>query len=413
MSWPTTSTPLSKRDMSTILMIVDRTFPTEHAFLEEVYNGILPQWNYQPVWLFRNDKKVMRWYKTRWNGKPVYLVPNNALYGFALRPVLGALLFVILMYIVKKERVQIIQVRNWLLGCFFAALLKKIWRVTFVFQRSFPIYESALLRKDGRNPSLKDKIVFRLKKKLMRLFIDMTDVTFPISDEMRRTMIEEGYDSCKLVTVPLGYSRSVPSEDNVKALRDRLDLGHCKIVVYVGTLMFWRDPKFMVRVHQRVLGAIPSAVLLIVGGTTDEIAELSLFAETIGVFSQVRFAGYVPRNQVPDYISLADVCISPIPEIPLYNVSSPTKLFEYLGVGKPVVASRIVEQENVLRLSGGGLCTEFNESAFSEAIVKLLTSPLEANLMGTRGMEYVNRHHSYEKIASIINHTYQSIMSAG
>jgi glycosyltransferase involved in cell wall biosynthesis len=98
----------------------------------------------------------------------------------------------------------------------------------------------------------------------------------------------------------------------------------------------------------------------------------------------------------------ADVCVSPFFPTPVLNSTSPTKLIEYLAMGKSVVANDHPEQRLVMAESGGGYCVPYDEQAFADAIVRLLREPQVAQDMGRRGREYVMKHRSYEVVADIV-----------
>jgi hypothetical protein len=49
------------------------------------------------------------------------------------------------------------------------------------------------------------------------------------------------------------------------------------------------------------------------------------------------------------------ICVSPVPPLAVYKVSSPTKAFEYMAMGKAIVANEeIFDQKETIEQSGGG-----------------------------------------------------------
>jgi len=100
------------------------------------------------------------------------------------------------------------------------------------------------------------------------------------------------------------------------------------------------------------------------------------------------------------YVQDADVCVSPFYPTPVLNSTSPTKLVEYMAMGKAVVANTHPEQKLLIDQSGCGYCVPYDEDAFADAIVKLLRAPEMARAMGERGRRYVIEHRSYGVIAN-------------
>ena len=102
------------------------------------------------------------------------------------------------------------------------------------------------------------------------------------------------------------------------------------------------------------------------------------------------------------YVRDANVCVSPIYPSPMFNAASPTKLIEYMAMGKPVVANEHPEQSMVIEQSGAGYCVAWDEDAFAEAIVRLLNAPELATEMGERGRRYVAEHRAYDKLTDLV-----------
>ena len=67
------------------------------------------------------------------------------------------------------------------------------------------------------------------------------------------------------------------------------------------------------------------------------------------------------------------------------------------------------EQSVILAESGGGLCVPYEERAFSDAIVEIISDPRRADAMGKRGKHYATQHRSYELLASRLDQTYRNL----
>ncbi len=87
------------------------------------------------------------------------------------------------------------------------------------------------------------------------------------------------------------------------------------------------------------------------------------------------FVGQLPQAQALRYVREADVCVSPFYPTAILQSTSPTKLVEYMAMGKAVVANDHPEQKRVIEESGAGYCVPYEEQPFADAIVKLLKDP--------------------------------------
>jgi glycosyltransferase involved in cell wall biosynthesis len=121
--------------------------------------------------------------------------------------------------------------------------------------------------------------------------------------------------------------------------------------------------------------------------------------ERLDLKSAVVFVGQLPQSEALQYVREADVCTSPFFPTPILQSASPTKLVEYMAMGKAVVANDHPEQKRVIEESGAGYCVPYDEEPFAAAIVNLLQNPEIARRMGERGRSYVIEHRAYGVIA--------------
>jgi glycosyltransferase involved in cell wall biosynthesis len=81
---------------------------------------------------------------------------------------------------------------------------------------------------------------------------------------------------------------------------------------------------------------------------------------------------------------------------PAYLTSHPTKLFEYMAAGIPVVASDFPLWRSIVEKSGCGLLVDPHDaSSIAAAITTLITHPDEAQKMGMRGRQAVEQHFNW------------------
>ena len=166
---------------------------------------------------------------------------------------------------------------------------------------------------------------------------------------------------------------------------------------------------FILNVFQKVLKKEPSAKLLLVGGSTDnkDIEELKDLSQKLGISKATIFTGHLPRQEALNYVKSANIGISPILPSPIYNLSSPTKIIEYMLFSKPVVANNIPDQMKIIKESKAGYCIDYKENEFAQAIIKLLDDPKEAEKMGERGKKYVLQKRNYKVLADIVADKYR------
>lgn len=224
--------------------------------------------------------------------------------------------------------------------------------------------------------------------------LPLADRIFVQSDAMRVALQADGVGA-QMSVVPMGVDQTLIQTIAVPAEKRE----HC--VVYIGTLNEARRLDFLIESFALVHKRIPTATLLLIGDGDHhgERAHLEKQVAARGLVRSVQFAGrMVPREA----LALAARCtigVSPIPPGPLFDVSSPTKVVEYLALGLPVVVNDIPDQRFVIESSDGGICVPYDVGRFAAAIVELLIDPQRRAACGQRGRDFVLAHRNYRRLA--------------
>lgn len=136
-------------------------------------------------------------------------------------------------------------------------------------------------------------------------------------------------------------------------------------------------------------------------------ANLQHLSEQIGL-SGVKFLGYrVPRDGL-QMIARCHIGLAVLNPIPNYVDSYPTKMFEYMAFGLPVVASNFPLYREVIEENQCGICVEPLEPAkVAAAIQWLLEHPDEAQAMGCRGKLAVQQKYRWEHEAEKLSSFYR------
>jgi len=133
-----------------------------------------------------------------------------------------------------------------------------------------------------------------------------------------------------------------PSKDR-EEFRRALCLNGAPVVLYLGKLSKVEGIDLLMDVIKTTCKAMPNLRFLVVGAGPEE-HKLKHFIESHSLESQVMMTGWVPHEDVANYINVADVCLLPRPWdscSPFIGPESVWKAGEYLSLGKPVVAPRM------------------------------------------------------------------------
>ncbi len=151
-------------------------------------------------------------------------------------------------------------------------------------------------------------------------------------------------------------------------------------LLYLGSLHPWKGVNCLLD----ALPAIEQACLIIAGGPSQRIAELKAQAEMLGVAGRVVFMGEVPPARRFEVIAGADICMLPLTNTAIGSrYTSPLKLFEYMAMGKPVVAADVPALRSVIVSGENGILTPVdNPAQLAAAVNRLLQSPGQLKVLG-------------------------------
>lgn len=141
--------------------------------------------------------------------------------------------------------------------------------------------------------------------------------------------------------------------------------------------------------------------------------KIVLLVKRMKLQSFFRFTGFVEAETLAEYISLADICVAPYKPLPHYSVmqiETPMKVVQYMAVGKPVIMSKVSE-ENVISWSGGGILTDpLSPEKLAEQIIDLIVDESSRKMMGRKGREYVEHNLKWSSIAEKLMRIYHSLL---
>lgn len=390
-------------------MFPKQTYPCSHSMLESVYTRIFPQRGHSITWIMQAGYKgkINGWELCKWNETPVYVIKGGSspLSRYPRRFIYG---LNAVKHILAVRKIDLVQVRNdWVTGLI-AVYLKRKYGLPFVFQVSFPIPEA--MRISGGIKTIVSPF-FRIMRHIL---LQEATLVLPISNWMVQYLADkENISPEKMLSFPLGADPEFREIDLSRVrVREKWNLGENPVVIYFGSMDKVRNLGFLLRSIKLVTKGIPNVRLLMVGGSINpqDIEWLKSYAAELNIQSNVIFTGWVIRDELPYYIESSNIGVSPIPPIPIYQLSSPTKLMETMAMAKAVVATDIPEQKAILEESKGGICTPYEENSFAEAIMQLLRSPDTADLMGRLGRNYIEKYRSYQILASLVEERYFSMI---
>ncbi len=265
------------------------------------------------------------------------------LFGFAVPPWLYEMLamlynipaFAVLVFYLWRYRPVMVYERYALFNVS-GRLATAMFRVPFVLEVNAPL--SLELEQHGG-------LVFRgIAQRVEDWLCRSATRTVVVSEAMAGIFRERGVPGERLMVVPNGVDRGHfnPRVDGGR-LRSLLHLEQRVVIGFVGWVRPWHGVDRLIEAVAALAPEAPELTAMIVGDGP-ALPGLRALAQRLGIADRVIFTGAVAQHEVPEYLAAMDVTVQP--DVTAY--ASPIKLFEYLALGKAIVAPRRPNIEEVV-----------------------------------------------------------------
>ena len=189
------------------------------------------------------------------------------------------------------------------------------------------------------------------------------------------------------------------------------------VILYLGGLERNRGAELMVSALAQVIQTMPEARLLIVGHfMPPELEdELRRDAAAHGIAHAITITGRVPFVEIGTYLSRATVGWVTWQPYPKNLKNIPTKLFEYMAFGLPVVSSDLPSTRPFVENEVNGLLAEAADpAAHASALLRILGDQPAAASMGRAGRHLVETRFNWDNMVPRLLALYEAVLeSAG
>ncbi len=241
------------------------------------------------------------------------------------------------------------------------------------------------------------------KKKVNRLIYDLLMTTeakfFKHVSVISKSLAQKLVLSKKTYILPLGADVISSTNKNFNSMN----------MLYVGTLYnrnidqtvkgfskFYCEYKDKIDIQYTIIGT----------GFTTEEKDLREHVQHEKIDASVTITGYIPHNEITPFFHAHNVGVSYIPKTDYFDVQPPTKTYEYLLSGMPVIATDTFENKAVINDDNGVLINDTPED-FYQGLVHIYANRGKYNSDNIRvnSMQY-----TWEKIVDDLASMLHSLM---
>jgi len=245
------------------------------------------------------------------------------------------------------------------------------------------------------------RLIFKgITEKIEILNLKMADLIVVVSEVIREELLNRGIEGEKILVNPNGFDPEMYNPQiNGEEIRKIYSFGDKIVVGFIGTFEPWHGAEVLAQAIKSVIQNNPNIRFLFVGdGIRMPIVKEIIKRENVDGF--VTITGLIPQEEAPKYLAACDILVSP--HVPNPDGSrffgSPTKLFEYMGMGKAIVASDLEQIGEVLKHKKTAWLVkpgDFQELA--EGILNLAEDGNLRNKLGRNAREEALKKYTWDK----------------
>lgn len=244
--------------------------------------------------------------------------------------------------------------------------------------------------------AITNKRIISVARWLERVSYHRSDAVVVLSEDLRNNVAAKvsprHVDKIKVIPNFVDADRIVPM-DRMTPYRRELNIGDEVVVMYAGNVGYSQSLTMLLHAAKQM-----PMISFVING--DGAARADLEKQAAGL-TNVRFAGYQPRDRVGEVLASGDIHVVPL-RAGLGAVSVPSKTYSILAAARPVVAAIDpgTEVTRILDHSGAGVSVvPDNEDIFTAALQSMVANIDEAREQGRKGRQWVESHVSPAAVA--------------
>ncbi|HLF54658.1 MAG TPA: glycosyltransferase [Candidatus Nanoarchaeia archaeon] len=216
---------------------------------------------------------------------------------------------------------------------------------------------------------------------------------------------KEGISPERIITIPNGldfkkYEVKVDKKKKLKELGLKKD---SKILISVANLRKTKDYPTLFKAVKLVLNHYPVELLVVGKGEAEE--EYKKIAEQLGIMKHVHFLGFRKDEVKIELVKISDICI-----LSTFYEGQSNSLLEYMAMEKPIVATAIEENIEVIDDGKEGLLTKPKSPELMEkAIIKLLEDKMLREKLARNAYNRVKKYHDIKRVAKQTEKLYEEL----
>lgn len=192
-------------------------------------------------------------------------------------------------------------------------------------------------------------------------------LVMPIGEEHENELVAHGVPRERMQMIYMGVADRFAECAISTVVKDT---GYLELI-YVGTVSKPRGRDVLLEAMPLVAKAGERVRLTIIGASDDQLAYCRNRMRELGVQDEIQVLGRVSGTEIPHHLAQADIGICLWEDRPWWRFNPPTKLFEYLAAGLPVLASNIRTHTRYIQNEVNGFIFDYRAADLARAIIEI------------------------------------------
>lgn len=252
-----------------------------------------------------------------------------------------------------------------------------------------------------------DNIKFKYRtiaERIEALNLKKADLIVCVSKELKESLVALGVSENKILVNFNGVdvNKFNPSV-NGEQIRKKYGLGNTIVIGFCGSFAKFHGAEVLAETFGNLLNhhkKYRNKVTMLMIGEGNTLANVKRILKRKGVMNDAICVGSVPADDVPEYLAACDILAAP--HIPNEDGSdffgSPTKLYEYMAMGKAIVASELNQIGEILYNNENALLFKAGDTEEMEkSIASLIEDAALRKRIGMHAYEDAKMLHTWEK----------------
>ncbi|HKI78185.1 MAG TPA: glycosyltransferase family 4 protein [Ignavibacteriaceae bacterium] len=277
--------------------------------------------------------------------------------------------FIRLLLLSLSKRYKVIQAHNLPDYLIFAGILHKMFGVKLILD----IHDPSVDLFEDKWPGKKNRPLKFILSKLEQYSCKLADELITVSDTCKDRLVQRGNSPDKITLVLNTANENLFKFNSIREFRK---ITNGARLIYHGTISERFGLHNVISAMPILLMNVPGSIFNIYGKYEDEyLVKLKNLISDLNLSKNVKLNDKISLEQIPDLINNHDIGIVPYLQTDYMNLALPTKAFEYIATGVPVISTKLKD----LYETFGDNCITYLEDSdpqeIADSILFICSSP--------------------------------------